>query len=165
MRKNEADIWIFRQGSVPQEAVDGARGVDVVLDDAGLSGEIAAAGSARGVDKHHGATAIQFRVDGREGRIAEPLVHVARPQGDAVSLQHVQGVGDFLQAAVGIGQGQRREIAEAAGKILDHLRAIFVALPGHAAPFFAAVAHRIHHQALHGGHEGRGDSVLVHHVD
>ena len=165
VRKDETNIRKFRRGAVPEKAVDGARGVDVIFDDAGLSREIAAAGSARGMDKDHGAATVYFFVDREERRIAKPLVHITGPQGNAVGLQRVHRVGDFLQAPIGIGQRERGKVAETPRKVFDQLGPVFIVLPGQAASLLAAIACRIHDQPLDWRKEGRGDSMLVHHVD
>ena len=76
----------------------------------------AAIGAGRmGVDR--GLAAVELLPDRSEGGVAEPLVAVARHDADAVDLQRVEGVGDFLQALVDVRQRQHGEGAEAAGMI------------------------------------------------
>src|SRR5207248_11718393 len=58
--------------------------------------------------------------DGREGGVPQVLVLVARHETDALRLERIQGVADFLQRSLGIEKRQRREAREAA---LDTLKA------------------------------------------
>ncbi len=107
---------------------------------------------------------FEFFKDGRERRVAGPLIQITGPQRDAVRLEDVKGIFDFTQASVGIGKRYRGEQPEAAGMILDSLRAIFVVFPHQHARSLAAVAHGVHHQALDGRQHGGGNPVFVHHL-
>src|SRR6185312_10660592 len=49
----------------------------------------------------------------REGRIAQPFPLVIGKEADAVRLQRAEGVIDLAQAALGVGQRDRREKSEA----------------------------------------------------
>jgi hypothetical protein len=58
--------------------------------------------------EHDGLTPVEFRENGEIRRITEPLgsgvVAVAREQANAVSLEHVECIFDFAQAAIRIRQ-------------------------------------------------------------
>ncbi len=81
---------------------------------------------ASGWDVDHGLAAIQLLVNRRKGSIAEILAVVAGQEADAVGLECVEGVFDFLQAAVGIGRSDRGKQAEFARMIGNAPGAIFV---------------------------------------
>ena len=57
----------------------------------------------------------------REGVVAGILVDVVRRQRDAVGVERVEGIFDLAQAAVGVRQRQRREMAEPALVVPLHL--------------------------------------------
>jgi len=54
-------------------------------------------------------------------RVAQPLVAVIRLQPDAVRLERVERVFDFLERGVDVEHRERREQAEAAGIIAHHV--------------------------------------------
>ena len=106
---------------------------------------------------------VEFGIDRIERRVAEILVAVAREQADAVGLERVEGVFDFLQAAVGVGRRDGGEQAEAAGVVGHHPRAVFVAL----APEPARQRHVVGEPGarLHQRDDRGRDSALVHVVE
>ena len=112
---------------------DGAGGVGAEFDHdrrLGADQVDAAIGRRRmGVDHH--LAAVEFFHDRQKQRIAEPFVAIARQQADAVELERVERVFDFLQAALGVGQRQHREASEPAGMVGDQLGGVFVALARH----------------------------------
>ena len=81
------------------------------------------------MDVDHRLAAIQLLPQRREGRIAEPELVVARLDADAVGLQRIERVFGLFEAAIDIGQRQRREQAETAGMILAEALHIVVPLP------------------------------------
>src|SRR5262249_1954648 len=85
-------------------------------------------------------------------------------QADAVGMQRVEGVFDLLEGGVGVEHRQRREQAEAAGKVLHHAGAVVAAQAHHAGRLVRA---RIEPQAGGGGErqDPRADAGLVHLLD
>ena len=102
---------------------------------------------------------VEFFHDRQEGGIAEPLVVIVRHQADAVELERVERVGDFLQAAVDVGEREHREAPEAAGMVGDQLCGVFVALAHQLARCFAGS--EIDARLRHREHRDR-DARLVH---
>ena len=161
MGEDEFDAGIFAHGSVEHEARHRAGFIEGQFEDGGRGARVqgAAAIGGGGMDEDHGLAAVQFGEDGVEARVPRPAVVVARQQMHAVHLQGVEGIGDLVQAALHIRQGQRREGAETAGEILAQLRHVFVAHAHeragllHIAKPDAGIA-----QARDGG----GDAILVH---
>ena len=80
-----------------------------------------------GVGINHRLAAVELFHHRVEGRVSEPFVAVARHQADAVGAQRVEGVADFLQAAVDVGQRERSEDAEAARMIACQCGCVVVA--------------------------------------
>ena len=64
--------------------------------------------------------------------MAQPLVAVARQHADALRVERIERVGDFLQAGVDMRQRQHAEHAEAAGMVGAELLGILVGLAGDA---------------------------------
>ena len=91
--------------------------------------------------------------------MAEPLVAIIRHQPDAVELERVERVGDFLERSLGIGEREHRPAAEAAGMIGNQLGVIFVALAHQFARRFAG---REVDAGLGDRQHGDGDTGLVH---
>ena len=137
VREDPADVRILLRRAAEHQMRDGARRVGRVFDrarrDAGH--HVAAAVGRQRVHVDHGLAAVELGIDRREGRIAEIFAVVARQQADAVGLERVEGVFDFLQAAVGVRRRDRREQAEAAGMIAHELGAVFVDLAAELAGF------------------------------
>ena len=52
----------------------------------------------------HRFAAVELLEHRQERRVAEIFVVVAREQRDAVGLEHVEGIFDFLEAALGVGE-------------------------------------------------------------
>ena len=106
-----------------------------------------------------GASTIELLEYRSERGVARPLVAVVRHQADAVGLEDVEGVGDFAQAPLGIGQRQRGEKAEPHWMITDELCGVFVAAARdttrglHVAEPDARVGNR-HHRRI--------DALLIH---
>src|SRR5438477_540726 len=91
-----------------------------------------------GVD--HRLPPVELLPDGREGGVPQVLVLVARHETDALRLERIQGVADFLQRSLGIEKRQRREAREAALVVARKLRAEFVREARDLAAFFAPCA-------------------------
>src|SRR5215212_4317679 len=70
--------------------------------------------------------AVEFRKDRRECLVAKILLAVAGVDADAVGLEHVKSVFDFLQRPVHVGWGNQRKEADAAGMILREARGLFI---------------------------------------
>ena len=70
----------------------------------------------------NGFAAVEFVHDRRKGTVTEPLVIDAGQQPDTVSLQHIEGIFDFAQACLHIGQRKRGKHPEPAGMIRHQLR-------------------------------------------
>ena len=84
------------------------------------------------MDVDHSVAPVEFLHHRTVSRIAEPGVSIARKKTDAVGLERVVGVSDFLQCGVNVGQGHGGEEAEPVRVILHQLRCVFVACPGDA---------------------------------
>ena len=121
--------------------------------------EVPAAGGSRGMRVHDGLPAVQLLHDGGERRIAEPLVAVAREQGDTVGLERVERVRDLVQRALDVGHRHGGEHAETALGIRGQLRRVVIALarqlPG------ARVVQEAHGRRRD-GRQGRRHAGLVH---
>ena len=93
----------------------------------GLHQVHAAIGVGRmGIDR--GVAPVELLPDRIEERVAEPLVAVVRHHADAIDVERVEDVADFLQRLVDMRQRQRREDAEPAGMVGRHLLAVLVRL-------------------------------------
>src|SRR6266852_1648782 len=77
-----------------------------------------------GVD--HRLPAVELLPDRREGSVPQVLVLVACHETDALRLERIQGVADFLERSLGIEKRQGREAREAALVVARELRAVFV---------------------------------------
>ena len=110
----------------------------------------------------HGLAAVELGIDRRERCVAEILAVVACQQADAVGLERVEGVFDFLQAAVGVRRRDRREQAEAAGMIAHELGAVFVDLAAELAGFLVVAPPGA---GLDLRQHRRADAALVHVVE
>ena len=111
------------------------------------------------MDEHLGLAPVELTEHGREDGIAEELAVIARHQADAVELQGVERVFDFLEAALSIRQRQRSEHAEAAGMVLIIWRRIrYICGRGSGRRHCRRRTTRL---AGH-RHDGSGDAGLVH---
>ena len=148
-------------GAVDDQARDGARRIERKLD--GLrnhSRQHTAAARRHGrMNVNDGLAPIEFGKDRRERRIAEIFAVVGAHQADAVGLERVEGVFDFLEAAVGIGQRDRREQSVAAGKSLDLLGGIIAPHPRRAACLLGVAEP---HAGRRLRHDGGRNAVRVH---
>ena len=161
MGEDEFDPGIFAHRAVEHQARHRAGFIEGQFENGRRRARIqgAAAIGRGGMDEDHGLAAVQFGEDGIKARIARPAVVVARQQMHAVHLQGVESVGDLVQAALHIRQGEGREGAEAAGEILAQLRHVFVA---HAHER-AGLLHIAKPDAgIAEAGDGGGDAVLVH---
>ena len=120
----------FSRVAGKDDVADGAGRIGAPFDHPRRLGphQVDAAIGRGGMGVDHDLAAVEFFHDGQEGGIAEPLVVIVRQQADAVELERVECVGDFLQAAVDVGQRQHRETSEAAGMVGDQPCCVFVAL-------------------------------------
>ena len=111
----------------------------------------------------HGFAAVQFVEDRREGRVTQIFRPVAGEEADAIGLERIEGVFDFFQAAVDVGDGQHGEQAEASFVRSDHFRGgVLVQLARDLAGFFGVSEV----DAGGGGREHRGgDAALVHRIE
>ena len=90
---------------------------------------VAATGGFLRMRVHDCLPPIQFVEHRRKSRIAEPLIVITRQQADAIDLQRIECIFDFLQTAFDIRQRQYGEQPEPALVRSDHLRGgIFVHL-------------------------------------
>ena len=97
---------------------------------AGTCGDEVAAAIRRGrMNEDDGLAPVELVHHRRERRIAEPFVAVARHQDDAVGLERVERVFDFLEAGIDIRQRQDGERAEAPRAVAGEFGAVFVADP------------------------------------
>ena len=152
---------ILLRRAAEHQVRDGARAVGRVFDRAGRNAGHGVVAAVRRQRMHvdHCLAAVELLVDRRERGIAEILAVIAREHSQAVALQRVEGVFDFLEAALDVERRDGREQAEAARMLLHELRAVFV--DG------AAQRARLRRVAIPGAgldlrqHGGR-DSALVH---
>jgi hypothetical protein len=110
----------------------------------------------------HRLAAVEFLVDRCERRIAEVFAVVAGEEPDTVGLQGIEGVCDFLEAAVGVRRRDRGEQAEPAGVIADKLGAVFVDLAAELSRFFVVAPPCA---GLHLRQHRGGNAALVHVVE
>lgn len=82
------------------------------------------------MQEDHGPAAVEFREDRVEALVAEVDTVRVRQQGHAVGVEFVEGESDLLQRAVHVRQGQRHEVAEAAGVVSGQCGGVLVDLPG-----------------------------------
>ena len=100
--------------------------------------------------EHHGPAPLQLVEQRREPRVPEVAAAGVAEQHDAVQPQVVEGIGQFGERAVDVGQRQAGEAAEPVGAAPGQFGGQFVALPGQrAGP--GAVA------GVHPGGADRGD--------
>ena len=74
-----------------------------------------------------GVAAVEFFHDGTIRRIAQPRVVVAREQTDAIGLERVVCVSDFLQSRVDVRQRHRREKSKPSGVVRHEFCSVLVA--------------------------------------
>ena len=132
MREDPFDVGAAVQRAAEQQADDRAGGVEREFDgrrrDVGNDVEREA---RRGrVEIDHGLAPVELVEHLREGFVAGILVHVVRRQRDAVGVELIEGIFDLAQAALDVGQRQRREMTEAASVVLLHLGGGLVDLAG-----------------------------------
>src|SRR5450755_2181054 len=89
--------------------------------------KIFAAGRDQRMDIDDRLASVEFVPYGFVRRIAEPLVAVVGLQADAIRLQRIEGIFDFLERRVDVEHGQRREQSEAARIVAHHFGAVVVA--------------------------------------
>ena len=128
--EDEPDVPAALDGAGEKQAGDGARRVGRKLDHpVRHAGEQVAAAIGRGrMHVDHGLPAVELGHHRRKGRIAEPLVAIAREEPDAVGLQRIERVADLFETALDVGQRQAGEKTEAPAVIKRHPRAVLVAL-------------------------------------
>ena len=64
--------------------------------------EISTAGRNQRMNIDHGLAPVEFLPYRLVRRVAEPLVAIVGLQADAIRLQRIEGIFDFLQRAVGV---------------------------------------------------------------
>ena len=124
MREDEAHVGAPRSRLADDEAGDRAHRVHRILEHL-IRHARQQALAARGIRRVHvddGLAAVELVEHGREARIAEPGVAVAREQAEAVGFQRIERVFDLAQGSVDVGQRQHGEQSEAAFVIADHAR-------------------------------------------
>ena len=151
-------------GFAEDQAGDRAGRVGGVFDRAGRNAldQRAAAVRRDGVDIDHGLAAVELLVHRHESGIAQVFVLIAGEQPDAVGLERIEGVGDFLQAALRIGQRNGGEQAEAAGMIRHHAGAVFVHVARELARRLVVAEP---HAGLNRGDDRGRDARLIHIVE
>jgi hypothetical protein len=82
------------------------------------------------VHEHDGGAPLQFVEQRREARVPEVGAAGVAEQHDAVQPEVVEGVGQFGERAVDVGQGQAGEAAEPVGTVAGQLGRQFVAPSG-----------------------------------
>ena len=137
VREDPADVGILLRRAAEHQMRDGARRVGGVFDRARRNAghHVGAAIGRQRVHVDHRLAAVELGIDRRERCVAEIFSVVACQQADAVGLERVEGVFDFLQAAVGVRRRDRGEQAEAARMIAHELGAVFVDLAAELAGF------------------------------
>jgi hypothetical protein len=102
------------------------------------------------VDEHHGLAPLQLVEQRGEARVPEVAAAGVAEQHDAVEPELIQGVGQFGERPVDVGQRQAGEAAEPVGAAPGQLGGQFVAPPGQGAgPGVVA--------GVHAGGADRGD--------
>ncbi len=81
--------------------------------------------------EHHRVARVQQGQHGIEARIAEEMLAVAREQRDAVELQHVERVGDFVEGALRRRHRDGGECAEAPRPARGEISGVIVAAARH----------------------------------
>ena len=154
---------IFVQDAVRQDAGAGARDVEIEFVHGGRNAvvQIRAAGRRERMHVNDRIAAVELLPHGIEVGIARPAaLIVVGVDADAVGLQRVEAVFDFLHHAVDIGQRHAGEQAEALGMFRHHLGAVVVAGAHGRAALFGVVVENVAH--LRHGQHGDGDVELVH---
>lgn len=82
------------------------------------------------MNEHDGPAPLQLVEQRSEPRVTEVAAASVAEQHDAVQPEVVEGVGQFGQRAVDVGQRQAGEAAEPVGTAPGQLGGQFVALPG-----------------------------------
>jgi len=102
------------------------------------------------VDEHDGPASLQLVEQRIQARVPEVDAAGVAEQHDAIEPELVEGVGQFGERPVDVGQRQAGEAAEPVGTAPGQLGGQFVALPGQGAgPGVAA--------GVHAGGADRGD--------
>src|SRR5205823_4271710 len=115
-----------------------------------------------GMDEHDGVAAVELRPDWLERRLAEIFPRIVGEEDHPVGPQRVERVLEFPEGALGIGQRQRREVAETIGPLRDEIRRVFVHATRHP-PSLALVPAD---DARRGQREDPGRDLLrVHEID
>src|SRR5712671_3673113 len=166
MREQPLDVAQTRERAAEQQAGDGAGGVVRNLEHRreGADAELAAAGGDERMDIDHRLAPVELLEHRLVDRIAEPFVAVIRLNADAVSLQGIEGIFDFLEGRVDVDHRERREQAEAALVVAHHIGPEIVAGARHRG---GAGGIKIEPGAGRGGereHAGR-DAALVELLD
>jgi hypothetical protein len=118
-----------------QEAGDASRGVVWNLNDRRkrADAEGAATVGNEGMNVYDSAPPIELVEHRFVFAIAQPLVPVARLEADAVRLQGVERIFNFLERSVDVDHRQRREQVKAAGLLAHPIGRIIIAVTGHLA--------------------------------
>ncbi len=78
--------------------------------------------------------AIEFLHDEIEGGVTEPLVSIAREQGDSIRLQYIERVLDLAKASFRIGEGYGCKHTKAPRIMLSQRGCIIIAVTRKATP-------------------------------
>ena len=162
MREDDAGSGIPVHDAVQHELDGGSSGVERVVDERAWD-----AGRRRkrwlpGMDEHDGVAAVELRPDWLERRLAEIFPRIVGEEDHPVGPQRVERVLEFPEGALGIGQRQRREVAETIGPLRDEIRRVFVHATRHP-PSLALVPAD---DARRGQREDPGRDLLrVHEID
>src|SRR5439155_16094369 len=121
--------------------------------------DVAAAVGRKWMRVDHRLPPVELLPDGREGGVPQVLVLVARHETNALRLERIQGVADFLERSLVIEKRQRREAREAALVVARELSAEFVREARDLAAFLDLVGRGARLDEREHRH---GDAALVH---